>query len=138
MIKVSKVFSGPLTSIGENRRQEQQDKTASPSLFETIREIDAIIYKIHEEKLLVKAYGAETGTAIANDNWIPLAHSPQEIAERFGTIRPGMVARVSYQGADGVNARATIIYNEKEKTGEEDFAMNELETGLYEIFKPGT
>lgn len=135
--RLSKVFVGPITSIGETQRQQELDKTASPSLFETIRETEAVINEVHEDLLLIKAYEADSGSVVANNRWIPLSHSPQEIAERFGTIRPGMVVKVSYQGADGLNARASIVYNEQEKTGEEEFSLNEIETGLFEIFKPG-
>lgn len=135
--RLSKVFVGPITSIGEAKRGQELDKTASPSLFETVREIEAVVSEIHEDLLLVKAYEANTGSVVANNKWIPLSHSPQEIAERFGTIRPGMTVKVSYQGADGMNARASVVYNEQEKTGEEEFALNEIETGLFEIFKPG-
>ena len=135
--RVSKVQSSPLTSLGEERRQDDVDKTASPSVFEVSREIEGTIYKVHDEKLLVKVYDTADGSVVANNQWIPLSHSPQEIAERFGTIRPGMIARIVFRSPDGLNARATIIYNEQEKVGEEEFSMNEMETGLFEIFKPG-
>ena len=135
--RISKVFY-PLTSIGEEKRQMEIDKFAAPSLFENTREIEGVIYEVHETKLLIKAYNSVDGSVVANNNWIPLTHSPQEVAERFGTIRQGMVATIRFQGVSGLNARATIIFNEQEKVGEEDFAANELETGLFEIFKPGT
>jgi len=113
--RVSKVFNGPITSIGEDQRQESIDKAASPSLFETVREVDAVIKEVHEKKLLVKVYATGSAAVVANNQWIPLSHSPQEIAERFGTIRVGMTVRVSYQGPSGLNARAVVVLNEKEK-----------------------
>jgi len=134
----SKVIQGALTILGEENRKQSMETIGSPSLFETSRQVEGTIYKVHEEKLLIKVYETANGATIAGDNWIPVSHSPQEIAERFGTIRQGMSVLVSYEGPTGSNAIASIILNEQEKTGEEGFTSNKLRAGLYEIFKPGT
>ena len=133
----SKVMQGALTSIGEENRQRSVETIGSPSTFETARQIECTIYKVHEDKLLVKVYETMDGSSVSGDNWIPLAHSPQEIAERWGTIRQGMHALITYHGPYGGDAVAIITTNEEEKKGEEEFTLNELKAGLFEIFKPG-
>jgi hypothetical protein len=123
--------------MGEEKRRDNIVTGGSPSLFETTRQLEGVIYKVHEEKLLIKVYDSRDGSTVAEDKWIPLAHSPQEITERFGTIRQGMVVLVGYSGPNGSNAVAQVMFNEEESTGTEAFADNSLETGLFEIFKPG-
>lgn len=137
MMKISKVIPGASTILGEEKRKDVAGELSTPSLADAPKTLIGTIYKVHDQYPLVKVYDSVDGTVVANDKWIPLSHSPREVAERFGTIRVGMKTSVTCYGPNGLNAFAYIIMEENEEIGEEEFVENEMETGLWEIFKPG-
>jgi hypothetical protein len=124
------------TSFGEDMRKITGESLSAPGLLETSRQVDGTIYKVHESSPMIKAYSSD-GSIIAGDRWIPLAHSPEEIIERFGTVRVGMGVHVTYSGPDGGYALASVMFNEGDNLGEEEVLPNDVSLGLWEIFTPG-
>jgi len=126
----------PTTSHRENQRKISSGMSSIPGLNEGVRSVSGTIRQIHEEKpRLVKAYG-DDGAPIADDNWIELNHSAQEIAEKWGTVRMGFRVRVSFIGPAGASANATIIGVEQEDV-KEPHIPNEVSRGMYALFAPG-
>jgi len=68
-----------------------------PGLQSSSQQIIGNITEVHENQPLIKA-STDTNTVIANGQWIPLSHSVDEIAARFGTIRKNMRVLVMYSG----------------------------------------
>lgn len=126
----------PTTLHGEVQRQTDGAISAFPGIGEGSRQATGIIKKIHPDRpRLIKAY-ADDGTPLANDSWIELNHSAQEIAERWGTVRLGFRVRVTFAGPSGAGADATIIGAEQESVSEPHIP-NEAARGLFAIFAPG-
>jgi hypothetical protein len=73
---------------------------------------------------------------IAQDKWIRLVHSAEEIREKFGTVTIGWGVHVEYRFPDGSDAMATITHAPDAKPGQEEELLNDVETGLWEIFTP--
>jgi len=131
---VSKVTRGPQTGFGEDQRASSMDAIASPGLIESARNVDGVINEVHERLPLVKAYNTLDGTVVAGNRWIRLLHSPEEIVDRFGTIRIGMHVRITYTGPIGEDASAIITLNEGDQIDKVEALPNEKPLGLWEIF----
>ncbi len=127
----------PTTKIGGFNKNVEQGLSAFPGLHEGVRQIFGKISKVHQQKPLIKATD-DQGSSIANDNWIPLNHSPGEIISSFGTIRRGMRVLVSYVGPDGAGANATIVGDEQQKHSDVPMLPNEVKQNVYRIFSPGS
>lgn len=129
---ISKVKAAT-TLNGEMERQLTQDIGAAPGITEGARSEMGTISKVHPNyPRLVKAY-ADDGTPLANDSWIELNHSAQEIAERWGTVRLGFRVRVNFTGPAGSSADASIIGAEQESV-REPHVNNTATRGLWAIF----
>jgi len=133
----SLVISSPTTLSGEKRREMSEEKLSSPGLINLPKQVYGSITEIHDTLPLIKAYDPNSGNSIAGNRWIPLIHSPEEIAERFGTIRIGMGVSVNSNGPGEMRAVAQIITNEYQNIAEDDVIPNTVELGLWEIFTPG-
>lgn len=134
---ITKTVMTPTTEYHEQSRSVEGGIGSAPGLQEGTRQVYGTIYDIHPEKPLVKCYD-ESGSPIACDKWIPLNHSSQEIAERYGTVRMGMNLLVSFVGPDGAGANATIVGNVGEKNLNEPLTPNTAQRGMFRIFAPGT
>ena len=134
----SPVMSSPTTLSAEKRRETHAETLASPSLIDLTKQVYGTITEVHDSLALIKAYDASNGTTIANDSWIPLIHSVEEIVERFGTIRTGMGVLVTTNGPGGQQSVAQVISNEHQRVGQEEVVPNTVDLGLWEIFTPGS
>jgi hypothetical protein len=126
----------PTTSMGEANRIIDSNMASLPGSHESVKQISGVISEVHPERPFIKAYNSN-GNRIANDNFIPLNHSPSEIIEKWGTIRVGMKVIVSYCGPNGTSANATIVGLEGGKENEEPYLPNNIERGMFRIFSPG-
>ena len=134
---ISGVVAGaPTTIMGEEARVQQNTIAAMPGLQSSSQQIIGNITEVHESQPLIKA-STDTNTVIANGQWIPLSHSVDEIAARFGTIRKNMRVLVMYSGPAGTQAIASIIGVEGEKYGSSTLRDNTAQKGLFAIFPPG-
>jgi hypothetical protein len=134
---VSSVISGaPTTLLEEESRSQRNDTAAQPGQSNTIQTIQGVITEVHDSAPLIKAH-TNIGVAIADGQWITLDHSVSDIVERFGKLRKGLRVRVSYTGAEGINASATIIGVEGESPGQGTQLENKVQKGLYAVFGPG-
>lgn len=124
------------TSLGEHARQVDSAISSLPGPHQGLRQVFGTIREVHHQKPLIRAYD-DSGSPLANDKWIPLNHSTQEIAERFGTIRQGMRIAVWFSGPDGAGANATIVGVESERNTNQPYTPNTIERGLFRIFSPG-
>ena len=131
-------MSFPTTSSGEKKRQMSSELLSGPGSIDLSRQVYGAIIEIHDSLPLVKAYDPSNGTVIANNRWIPLIHSPEEIVEKFGTIRIGMTVLVNSTGPSGDSSFAQIITNEHEDVAGKEIVPNTVDLGLWEIFTPGS
>lgn len=132
---ISKVYSNPTSRMGENNRQSEKISSGT-SPHEQVKRVTGKVTHVNAEKSrLVKAVGLD-GAILGNGDWIELNHSSEEIAERWGTIRPGFYVRVTLSGPTGSGADATIVGAEQQNV-EEPHTPNEVARGLYFIFGPG-
>lgn len=133
---ISGVKIAPTNSFGEQTRKTERAIASVPGSHEAVRRATGVINRIHPKRpRLIKAHGLD-GTTLANDAWIELNHSAQEIAERWGTVRIGFRVRVTYSGPAGASADATILGSEGQDI-DESFIPNEAQQGLYAVFAPG-
>lgn len=134
---ISKVFS-PLTTNTEAQRKVGGAIQSTQSVYDQPTRVAGIVTKVHPKKpRLVKARHAFNNTPLANDRWIELNHSAQEIIERWGTIRVGFRIRATLSGPSGVGADATVISTELQAINEPT-QVNEATRGLWSIFTPGS
>ena len=130
---ISRVITST-TNMGERER------VASNNQIEPHNKIDravGLVSHVHPEKpRLVKAYNETDYSPLANGDWILLNHSAQEIAERWGTVRPGFRIQVTFAGPSGAKADGTIIGAENQNI-EEPPVANEVARGLFALFAPG-
>jgi len=131
-------MSFPTTLSGEKKREMSSELLSGPSSMDLQRQIHGSIIEIHDSLPLIRAYDPSNGTVIANNRWIPLIHSPEEIVEKFGTIRVGMTVLINTTGPSGDSSFAQIISNEYENIAEKETIPNTVELGLWEIFTPGS
>ena len=129
-------ISTPTTHHGEERRQINASLNAIPSVSEQNQRISGVITKIHPEEGGWVKVRAIDGTPVANNNWIELNHSTDEIVDRWGTVQIGMKVRVAYSGPDGAGADCTII-GKRERNPTNPHLPNAASQGLYAIFAPG-
>ena len=134
---VGRVIGAPPSAIVEQARLSQQDTAGFPGLLDGVRQVNATIKEVHPEKPLIKAF-ADDGVPVANGNWIPLNHSPADIAERWGKLRTGLRILANYSGPSGTGANATIVGEEDEIEGSGLQIENDIAEGLYYIFSPGS
>lgn len=133
---ISGVQITPTTSQGEAQRKVESAVASFPGLHEGTRRSVGIVNKVNPNKpRLIKAHAMD-GTPLANNNWIELNHSAQEIAERWGTVRIGFRVRVTFTGPSGASADAGIIGTEGQDVND-PFIPNEAQQGLYAVFAPG-
>lgn len=134
---LSSPFSGaPTTGFGEEQRQTGHSIAAMPGLQGTAQTQMGTVVEVHEIKPLVRVM-TNQNVPLGNGDWIPVTHSLDEIRERFGKLRKGMAALVTFSGPDGSNAMATITGTEGEKKGEGVQLDNSVQKGAYSIFVPG-
>lgn len=95
------------------------------------------VYEVDSEKLLVKVIGL-SGQVTANDDWIPLAHSPREIIDRWGMVQKDMLAKVDYISVNGKMAMATIIRESNESIEDQMQETNTIKRSIFRIFSPGS
>ena len=108
-----------ITSLGESRRQAKQLEQSASQPHTELGWFTGRIKKVHETKRLVVVSRADEGTSFGgDDNWVTLAHSIDEIVQRFGTIRKGMEVLVFFQGkAGGTNKAYALIISGEDETG---------------------
>lgn len=135
--KISPLITGAYTDAGVTKRQEQFQGFGTTDFNDAILHLSGVVSEIHPERLLVKAREQSSGVDLCWGRWIPLRHTAQEIAEKYGTVKLGMVVKIECIGRSQLNATATIVHTDTKGPGEEEFVANEMATGLYEIFKPG-
>lgn len=134
---VSKLIGAPTTITGESQRDTEKAISALPNMYDGLRQETATIREVHPEKPLVKIV-TDKGFTIGGGAWVPLSHSPADIAERWGRLRKGLRVSAIYSGPDGRGAIATIIGVEDDKEGDGTQLDNNIKEGLYEIFSPGS
>jgi len=128
-------IGAPRTKMGESARQGALDNITNN--VQGTRTVIGVVEEIHDQSNAVKAYGLNDGSVLGGGRWIPLTHDPDEIVERWGTIRKGMKIMVTYNVPEGTNSIATIVAGEKRNSFGEDVETNDMSRGLYEIFAPG-
>lgn len=134
---MAKSILAPTTKTAQRHKDVEFSQKQFPGTLSGLRQSFGIIREVHPSQLMIKGYEIN-GVSLANDKWIPLNHTPLEIAERFGTVRPGMKLLVNYSGADGSSANAFIIgVEDDEQYGQSTFSSNNAERGSYRIFGPG-
>jgi hypothetical protein len=134
---ISRVHITPTTKHAENQRQVDSSVGGMAGPHEQQRRTIGIITKVHPDKpRLIKARSSIDSTPLANNAWIELNHSAQEIAERWGTVRVGFRVRVTFSGPSGAGADASIVGVEQQDVTE-PVQSNEAARGLFAIFSPG-
>lgn len=127
-----------MTTHMESQRKTSGATQSAQSLYDQPVRVAGIVTKVHPTKSrLVKARHAFDGSPLADDRWIELNHSAQEIIERWGTIRIGFRLRVTLSGPSGIGADATVISTELQEINEPN-QINEASRGLWSIFTPGS
>jgi ABC-type sulfate transport system substrate-binding protein len=121
------------TNYAEDSRISQQENQRNQ--LDRHKILHGIITDIHKEKNLIKA-NSETGTSLANGDWIPLNHTIDEVIERFGKLRKGMTVRVDSDGVSSGQAIATIVGLESDTVSQDTSLINEVEKSLFAIFVP--
>lgn len=124
--------SAATTLRGEKNRKTENEVSSD---FSVVRTTYGIVSAVHPERVLIRAISSD-GSPLIGDNWIPLSHSPREIAERFGTVQKKMIVMIQYSGVGEDRAVATIV----RESGEEIANLqeeNKLQRGLFKIFAPG-
>jgi len=127
----------PSTTLGEQRRQGQLEQLGNPDINESTQYFIGTISKVHDTKPWIKAYSKTKKHDLAGGRWIPLIHSPNEIVEKWGTIRIGMDVQITSTGLSGEKSIATIINNEDEDFFTDTIEENKKQVGLWKIFTPG-
>ena len=128
----------PTTISGERKRDMSNDLLSGAGAINLTEQKFGIISEVHDTLPIIKAYDPSNGKLISNNRWIALSHTPQEIVEKFGTIRIGMGVMVSTTGPGGLKSIAQIVANEQQNLTKEDVLPNTVELGLWEIFTPGS
>ena len=80
----------------------------------------------------------DSGRMAKGGGWIPVMNPPSDIALRFGTLRQGLLAIISHTSDLEKDAYAEIIGEENNILGNTPHQINQVGTGLYEIFTPGS
>ena len=127
----------PTTVRGEEARKASTKMAGELGAPRGVRIAYGRITKVHNEKALIKAVEVLDNSPAANGKWMVLAHSPREIAERWGEVKRGWIVSIQYTGADGSNALATIIKESGESISDAGLEENKMEQGLFRIFAPG-
>jgi len=127
----------PTTATAEAARRRVIETSGQPGSLSGVRIAYGKITKVDPEKALIKAVELQSGAPASNGKWIVLAHSPREIAERWGKVKKGWVVQIQYTGPDGGNAIATIIKEPGENITDAKLEENSILQGLYKIFGPG-
>jgi len=124
---------------GSTVHKEQQRVNNIGTISQSVgaKHIMGIVVEVHPSKAMVKAMQPGTNRRISSGKWIPLSHSPEDIIERFGTIRIGMGCYVVYDAPGEFGAIGTLIHNEGDKFSQEEVLENKVSTATYAIFTPG-
>lgn len=133
---ISRVIA-PVTGEGESKRKASSDIGSMPGVESTTRTVYGKITEVDAERALVKIRELHSETMVASAGWVPLGHTPREIAERWGKLKKGQIVSVQYRGPTAADALATIIREPGEDLTEEPLEKNEMSQGLYRIFGPG-
>lgn len=123
------------TITAENHRSASQ--RSDKNVFTTLQQRLATVTDVHETLPMIKATFPDGGIA-AGDNWIPVGHSVLDIALRFGALRKGLRVMVMFSGDIERDAIASIVGIEGEILGNEIQQLNDIDTGLWEVFTPGS
>ena len=105
---ITNIHSSPTNNYTEQQRKVDLS-TISSSHQSIINRITGTVSEVHPNNpRFVKAYSSN-GAMVADGKWIELTHSAQEIAERWGMIRPGFEIKITYTGPSGVGADAYVM-----------------------------
>jgi len=126
----------PTTGNAEQGRNNEASQAGFPGLHEGVRMAYGTISEVHESRSLVKAYADDTHK-LANGKWIPLCHSPREIAERFGKLKRGMRIICLFSGPDGSTAFGLVCGEEGEKNANTPVPPNNAQQRAHKIFGAG-
>ena len=75
---------------------------------------------------------------MAAGGFMPISNSPQDIALRFGVLRPDLQVIVTYAGEVEKNPIAEVVGFENEGVGDSLLLPNDVDKALWEIFTPGS
>jgi len=135
---ISRVIS-PMTKQKVQEKEIQHRAIAVQGPEEVAHTDYGKITKASSDELTVKVV-ALNGATVADGNKIPLAHSPREIIDRWGSVGAlkGAIVKVDYIGLDGKMAIATIIREKGESIQEQLPEVNNIKRGIFKIFSPGS
>ena len=124
------------TSFGNNTSQKEIADQQKDQVHNTSGWTLGTIKDVHDTKPMVKVTDLFSGTKMFGDEFIPLAHSVEDIATRFGTVRTDMGVIVFFVGHPGAAslAFAMIIGNEGELGPIEAMLENDAEQSMHTIF----
>lgn len=128
-------MSNPNSSTVTGEAHRTQTQKSDKNVNTTLQQRLATVTDVHPTLPMVKAT-FPTGYVAAGDNWIPVGHSVLDIIQRFGSLRIGLRVLVTFSGDVERDAVATIVGIEDEVLGAELQQLNDIETGLWEIFRP--
>ncbi len=119
----------------EKRKKNQQIHQGNN---DNIQQRFGEVVDIHPSLPMVTVRFLHSENYVANKAWIPIAHSTLDIAHRFGALRAGLKVLVNTPSGNDTGAVATIIGNENENLGYEEQTENDVQTGAYQLFTPGS
>lgn len=122
------------TVSGEHARQAKQ--LHGKAIFRGLQQRIGTVTEVHPTLPMVKVQFITGANAVAGD-FIPVGHSVLDILQRFGALRVGLRALVTYFGEVESAAIVTIIGVEGEKLGAEIQQDNDMDTPAYSLFSPG-
>jgi len=134
---VSSGIIAPTNSFVQQQKDTDASVNSFPGSIAGIRSAMGQVTEVHPEKAkLVKAVDIYDGSPIADGGWIELDHSPQEIAEKWGTVKVGFRIRTLYTGSNGEGCSGTITGTLEDSVQSVKVA-NTAARGLFAIFAPG-
>lgn len=127
--------SNASTVTAEHQRQSKQ--LQGKGVFRGLQQKQGTVTEVHPTLPMVKV-DFTTGASAAGGDFIPVGHSVLDILQRFGALRVGLRALVTFFGEVESASIVTIIGAEDEKLGAEVQQDNDMDTPCYAIFAPGS
>ena len=127
----------PNASTVSSELIRQQTQQMSKNVHRALQQKLGTITAVHEQLPMVKVIFND-GIIVAGGDWIPVGHSVLDIIHRFGALRTGLRTLVTFAGEAESAAIATIVGVEEEKLGNEIQELNDIETGPFGVYTPGS
>lgn len=132
---ISHVKMTPTTTMGEEQRQSDSAMSESGHASKTKTAV-GIVIGVHERFPNQVLLAGPDNEQLANKQYVVLSHSPDEIAEKWGTVRLGFKVRATWQDPSGGNAFGVVVGDENTTLADAP-VENVVAQGLYACFAPG-